>query len=361
MEIEKLEFKQRKSPVSKTIGILIIFLIIFWFIPFKNKESEISPNEIKSSSTASVLYKKSQESDFNKVYTINSSSVENNTTTAKSLENGVVKKIYIKEGDFIESNKKIVSFENKELSSEHERNAFEMKKTEKDYLNALSLFEKGIISQNALENLELNLSSTKDKFTKSSERIKDLEHFSKISGVVSKILKVEGEEVSINEPIIEIKEIDPIKFIGYVSQKIYKDISIDDNVSVVIENKKIPGVIKRISKIGDTSTRTFPIEVIVENQDLSIPVGLSAKIEITLQKQKAHIIPGSSLVMSKEQIIGINTVKNNKVKFYPVEIISSDINGVWVSNIPEKINLIVSGQNFVTDGDMVNQIEGENE
>ena len=42
-----------------------------------------------------------------------------------------------------------------------------------------------------------------------------------------------------------------------------------------------------------------------------------------------------------------------KVRFYPVDIIKSTSAGMWVAGLPEKVELIVVGQEFVRQGDRV--------
>ena len=42
------------------------------------------------------------------------------------------------------------------------------------------------------------------------------------------------------------------------------------------------------------------------------------------------------------------------VIFYPTKTIKDTIDGMWVSGLPEIVNLIVSGQEYISLGDTVN-------
>ena len=52
--------------------------------------------------------------------------------------------------------------------------------------------------------------------------------------------------------------------------------------------------------------------------------------------------------------VGVKAVDNeNMVIFYPTKTIKDTIDGMWVSGLPEKVNLIVSGQEYISLGDSV--------
>ena len=53
--------------------------------------------------------------------------------------------------------------------------------------------------------------------------------------------------------------------------------------------------------------------------------------------------------------MGVKAVDNdNKVTFYPTKTIKDTIDGMWVSGLPETVNLIVSGQEYISIGEKIN-------
>ena len=46
--------------------------------------------------------------------------------------------------------------------------------------------------------------------------------------------------------------------------------------------------------------------------------------------------------------------KNNNVVFYPTKTIKDTIDGMWVSGLPETVNLIISGQEYISIGEKIN-------
>lgn len=45
--------------------------------------------------------------------------------------------------------------------------------------------------------------------------------------------------------------------------------------------------------------------------------------------------------------------ETNKVIFYPIEKVKDTIDGMWVTGLPNNVNLIISGQEYVTLGQKV--------
>ena len=44
----------------------------------------------------------------------------------------------------------------------------------------------------------------------------------------------------------------------------------------------------------------------------------------------------------------------NTVIFYPTKTIKDTIDGMWVSGLPNSVNLIVSGQEYISIGEKIN-------
>ena len=115
------------------------------------------------------------------------------------------------------------------------------------------------------------------------------------------------------------------------------------------------GIISFISPSAETSTRTFEITIEADNKDLSYKSGITTKIVIKGSELKAHKIPPSILTLLDDGTVGVKAVDNdNKVTFYPTKTIKDTIDGMWVSGLPETVNLIVSGQEYISIGETIN-------
>ena len=67
--------------------------------------------------------------------------------------------------------------------------------------------------------------------------------------------------------------------------------------------------------------------------------------------QAAHLLPGSSLTLDNEGTIGIRVVGEGDIaRFLPVGILRDTVDGIWVTGLPDTVKVIVTGQEYVTDG-----------
>ena len=82
--------------------------------------------------------------------------------------------------------------------------------------------------------------------------------------------------------------------------------------------------------------------------------GLYYAIKISNQL-KAHKIPPSILTLLDDGTVGVKAIDDKKtVIFYPTKTIKDTIDGMWVSGLPDSVNLIVSGQEYISIGEIIN-------
>lgn len=108
-----------------------------------------------------------------------------------------------------------------------------------------------------------------------------------------------------------------------------------------------------IGREANAVTRTYHIETQLENEE-PVRGGISAQIIIPIQKVAAHHIPSTVLALNSKEELGVRIVKDDKtVQFVPTQVVAEDLAGVWVTGLPETIDLIVVGQEMVAQGEHV--------
>ena len=132
-------------------------------------------------------------------------------------------------------------------------------------------------------------------------------------------------------------------------------VRIDQNVLVeLVTGQKVNGKLTFVSKSASPDTRTFIVESQIENSDGKIKDGLTAEISIEIDKVMAHKISPSILLLNDEGKLGIRIVNKNKyAKFIEIIILEDSEEGLWVTGIPEEVEIVIQGQGFVEDGQEV--------
>lgn len=150
-------------------------------------------------------------------------------------------------------------------------------------------------------------------------------------------------------------QLDPIKIVGFVSESELPRVELGAPArAALISGQNITGEVTFISRSADQLTRTFTVEIAVPNPDLTISDGQTAEIEIGARGSKAHLLPQSALTLNDQGALGIRAIEaDNSALFHEVTLIRDTAQGVWLAGLPEELNVIVVGQEYVNDGILV--------
>ena len=368
--------------------------------------SESSENNESEEFTFSVETKIFTSSLIDQSIELQGQTIHNKKIDVKSETSGKINSIEFSRGDNVSENSEMITIsledrKEKLLSAEKDlerlskeiilneknrdnllrQNVERIELYEIEYASAKQLIDKGLSSKSKLSLASFNLANAKadreDIKIKFESTLASLEaqitnvksvlkniklDINKTSikapfdGIISEKMVEETEFISVGTPLFSIIDLDPIKIEGYLSEFDVNKVSVGTKAFIEDSNGiKKSGIISFISPSAETSTRTFEITIEADNKDLSYKSGITTKIVIKGSELKAHKIPPSILTLLDDGTVGVKAVDNeNMVIFYPTKTIKDTIDGMWVSGLPEKVNLIVSGQEYISLGDTVN-------
>jgi len=119
----------------------------------------------------------------------------------------------------------------------------------------------------------------------------------------------------------------------------------------------VEGTIRYVAPIADEATRTFRVELEVDNAAGIFRGGVSAEMMIPAETIYAHKISPSLLTLDDEGNLGIKTVNDEgKVEFFLADIAMYSNEGVWIAGLPHSASIITVGQGFVNAGAYVNSV-----
>lgn len=146
-------------------------------------------------------------------------------------------------------------------------------------------------------------------------------------------------------------DLDPIKLVGFAPERLVDQIGVGAPVGArLLSGEEFAGAVSFVSRSADDETRTFRVEAEVPNPELAIRDGITAEILVALEGRRGHLLPQSALTLDDAGRIGVRSVDGDRAMFQPVEVIRDAAEGVWVAGLPESLEVIVVGQDFVTEG-----------
>ena len=174
------------------------------------------------------------------------------------------------------------------------------------------------------------------------------------SGYIEKIVKP-GNFLERGQICATIIQLNPITFVAEVPESDINKVKEGQQLVLnLITGETIEGKLTFVSKSASSITRTFKVEAEIENRNGLIRDGITSEMIIKTSKIKAHKITPSVLMLNDKGILGIKVIRDLEiVKFLPVTILEDSEDGIWVTGIPNQIQLITQGQGFVEDDQKV--------
>jgi multidrug efflux system membrane fusion protein len=149
----------------------------------------------------------------------------------------------------------------------------------------------------------------------------------------------------------DVVDLGQIKVEAYVSEAEVDQLRIGQRAEArLINGMQATGEVTFISRMADEETRTFEVEVTLPNPDRAIRAGMTTELTVPLPPQTAHLVPQSALTLDDEGRLGVRVAEDGIARFHPVAVLRDAPEGVWVSGVPTRADIIVVGQEFVRDG-----------
>lgn len=121
--------------------------------------------------------------------------------------------------------------------------------------------------------------------------------------------------------------------------------------------EEVAGTIRYVAPVADEATRTFSVELEVDNSDGHLRAGGSAELYIPAESIRAHRVSPSLLTLDDAGNVGVKIINDaNTVEFVVADIALSSNEGVWLAGLPESVTIITVGQGFVASGAEVDAV-----
>ena len=146
-------------------------------------------------------------------------------------------------------------------------------------------------------------------------------------------------------------QLDEVLLVGFVPETALADVRVGAMAGArLATGQTVRGEITFVGRSADPETRTFRVEVAIPNPDLAISDGQTVEMIIAGPGGTAHLVPQSALTLDDEGRLGVRLAKDGVARFAPVEVLRDGRDGVHVGGLPPEAEIIVTGQEYVSDG-----------
>lgn len=275
--------------------------------------------------------------------------------TLRAETEGKVVEIPVEKGTLVEAGVTLVELAKDDRPAQLARAEAELAARRLELSASEQLGSKGMQARTQIKSTQAALAAAEAEIARLRVDLDRLQIRAPFAGVVETRAVEIGSLLQRGDEIVELVDNSRLKAVGYVPQQRASGLRLGQPVRVeMLDESLAEGRISYISQVADPQTRSFRIEAQIDNPDLALASGVSAELRIKVGETTGHLLSPAALTLSDSGQIGVRTVDtDNRVHFFPIALIRTQLDGVWVSGLPPTVRIITQGQGFVSEGDRV--------
>ncbi|MCF8241508.1 MAG: efflux RND transporter periplasmic adaptor subunit [Melioribacteraceae bacterium] len=265
---------------------------------------------------------------------------------------GEIKEIIYDKGSFVNKGDTILVMENSQLKANLDGAKSQYELAEMTFQKQSEIYEDNINSEFEFLQTKFNRDNAKANYDLIKARYDETFIVAPFSGLVDSKNYEEGEIVPPGLPIVKLMNIDKIKVEAGIPEAYAGKIKVGDKAKVSVgylDTGSIDGKVIFIGSSVNTSNRTFPIEILINNKNKELLPELVADIKIENGKYKHVITIPDEVVNRTEKGYSVFIVNNNIAESRSITVLNRFQDKVAVKdglNDGEQL-VIVGYQNLV--------------
>jgi len=276
---------------------------------------------------------------------------------------GRINKIHVEVGSKVTKNQLLVEMDKTQLNQA----LTQYENAKSNFLRIDTLYQTGSISEQQYElaKTQYELAQSSVSFLKENTTL-----VSPIDGIVTGKYFENGEiysgapnTMAGKAAIITLMQINPLKAVVSISQSYFPKLKNGMKVSITTDiypDRKFEGRIYKIHPTIDPATRTFKVEITVDNDDELLRPGMYASIELEIGETTSLVVPAIAILKQEgtnNRFVFIN--ENGVAKQVEVKIGKrfDDMVELKTNHINAGSELIVDGQANLLNGSKINVVK----
>ncbi|MGC9325180.1 MAG: efflux RND transporter periplasmic adaptor subunit [Desulfomonilia bacterium] len=282
--------------------------------------NDAQPSSPESSSVESlrpeVIVHTVKEGPIFKTYLVLGSVLANDTARITSKVSGRIKRVSVDEGDRVQQGDLLLLIDPADYEREYEHSTALMnqarvtlERAQRDLARMENLFTSNAVSEQTyqdavtardLAQYQYDQAASAQKMAR--QNLEECRLSAPIEGMITSKFVNEGELIGPHSPAFVIMQMDPVKVEVDLPEEIYSFIQVGNKSLLTVDalpQESFTGTITKVYPTVDTNSRTFKATITLNNPDLKLRSGMSARARVvqkarknTLPVPKASIIPG---------------------------------------------------------------------
>ncbi|WP_420590405.1 efflux RND transporter periplasmic adaptor subunit [Bacterioplanoides sp.] len=233
-----------------------------------------------------------------------------------------------------------------------------LKQRQLEAQSAQKLFNKDLANEAQLAQAQTALANAEAEMIQARIQVNATKIRAPFDGIVDQRMVEVGDFVKDSQAIITVLDFSPYLVVGNLPEIETANVHIGDpGYAILVDGSRVDGKIRFVAAEADSQTRTFPVELEIDNPSGVMTSGLTAKIHVPQPETHAYHVSPALLILSDDGQLGLKGIdEQHKVVFRPISLLKADNDGVWVYGLGEQADIITVGQGFVEYGEQVEPV-----
>jgi len=345
-------------PHSWILTILITLAAVLWMASgaFRSESTDsVATESVEKSSLLKVRVKHSVAQSMTNRLVLQGQTLAERKVTISAETGGVIKSVQAQRGQQVKSGDGLMKLhlDARKVRLGEARSLLKQRKTEYDAV--LSLKKSGYQAETEVARAKAALDSARTTLLMAELELERVSIKSPIDGVVDNRLVEVGDFVARGDPVAVVVDLDPIRVVAQVSERYLGQVATGTQGEVrLLDGTVTSATVSFVGAIARSATRTFPVEMEIPNPNGQIIEGITAELHLPIKEIVAHKLAPSVLSLLDNGALSIKALADdNTVISFPVTVLGDSQEGIWLGGLPQQLNIIVVGHEFVKAGNQV--------
>lgn len=268
---------------------------------------------------------------------------------------GRIRRIMVDVGSRVSKGQRLVQMDAINL----ENFSTQIENLRQNYSRLLDLYEVGGVSKQDVDNLKAQLDQAEASMRSMQENTYLV---SPINGIVTNKFYDSGDLFNGQQPVLMVMQINPLKVIINVSEsyfpKVKEGMAVDISIDA-LPNESFVGKVSKIYPTVDEMTRSFGVEIRLNNPGNKIRPGMYARVNMNLGVESRVVVPDRAVIRQVGSGSRFVYVYEGGVVHHKEVVLGQRLGAEYelLSGVTSGSQVVIAGQSKLNDGDEVQLAE----
>lgn len=342
----------------------IVLLVVLWLASGQigaNEDSQAVGNATPVAANSAVRVRTQSAEAVMRTIFVNGKTAPARIVRIAAETDGRVEFVGAERGASLETGDVIVRLDERDRSARLAQAEAMVRQREVEYEARERLKTESYVSEAQLQEAVALLEAAKAELTRARLDLGYMTIRAPFHGALQARSVEVGDFVSQGDPVATFVDNRTIIVSANLSEFDARYVNVDDSAEATLATgEEVRGRIRYVAPVADEATRTFVVELEVDNRDGALRAGGTAELRIPAQQVLAHRVSPSLLTLDDAGNVGIKIVnEEGRVEFVVADIALSSSEGVWLAGLPETTTIITVGQGYVASGSLVDAVPAD--